>query len=219
MQNDELAPFEQTLEATPTSPILFEIEMGPHLDSLYRNALRLTGNRNDAEDLLQDTYLRAFRFFHQRQTRTNAKAWLFRIMNRLFIDQYRKKARRGEQMSYDNVEEFYLYNRFSEGTLSSAQTFNISNPEDLIVEKIGIEAIQTAISRLPDAFKETVGLAIENFSYQEISDIVQAPMGTVRSRISRGRKLLQRALWEHLAKKKPKTGSLRRVPFCSDASH
>ena len=87
-------------------PGLFEAEMNPHLDALYRNALRLTGNANDAEDLLQDTYLRAYRFFYQYQPGTNAKAWLFRIMNTVFLNDYRRKSRQGETVSYDGLEDF-----------------------------------------------------------------------------------------------------------------
>jgi len=198
-----------TPTARPASPEQFEKEMGPHLDALYRNALRLTGNPNDAEDLVQDTYLRAFRFFHQYQMGTNAKAWLFRIMNTVFLNEYRKKAKQGDQLSYDELEDFYLYNRLSEDSLTSEQSYNTANPEDVIVDKIGVEEIQAAISRLPIEFKETVALAtIEDLSYQEISDILKVPIGTVRSRLSRGRKLLQRALWEFLGKPKPESSPL-----------
>jgi len=186
--------------APPTDPALFEAEMAPHLDSLYRNALRLTGNANDAEDLVQDTYLRAYRFFHQYQPGTNAKAWLFRIMNTVFLNDYRKKARQGETYSYDGLEDFYLYNRLNEATLSGEQTFNTSNPEDVVLERLDIEAIQRAILELPEEFRETVALAtVEGLAYQEISDILGIPIGTVRSRLSRGRKLLQRSLWRILS--------------------
>lgn len=192
MLADEAAP-----QAPATDPALFEAEMAPHLDALYRNALRLTGNSNDAEDLVQDTYLRAYRFFHQYQPGTNAKAWLFRIMNTVFLNDYRKKARQGETYSYDGLEDFYLYNKLNEAALSGEQTFNLSNPEDVVLERLDIEAIQKAIGELPEEFRETVALAtVEGLAYQEISDILGIPIGTVRSRLSRGRKLLQRALWE-----------------------
>jgi RNA polymerase sigma-70 factor (ECF subfamily) len=193
-------PGEGTPEHLPTDPALFEAEMAPHLDALYRNALRLTGNANDAEDLVQDTYLRAFRFFHQYQPGTNAKAWLFRIMNTVFLNDYRKKARQGETYSYDGLEDFYLYNRLNESALSGEQTFNTSNPEDVVLEHLDIEAIQKAIEQLPEEFRETVALAtMEGLAYQEISDILGIPIGTVRSRLSRGRKLLQRMLWRVLS--------------------
>ena len=185
----------------PADPVLFEAEMNPHVDALYRNAMRLTGNSNDAEDLVQDTYLRAYRFFHQYHPGTNAKAWLFRIMNTVFLNDYRKKSRQGDQLSYDELEDFYLYNKLNTESLSNEQSFNTSNPEDIIVERIGIEEIENAIRNLPVEFRETVALAtLEDLAYQEISDVLHIPIGTVRSRLSRGRKLLQRALWQSLGR-------------------
>lgn len=181
----------------PTNPDVFEAEMNPHIDALYRNALRLTGNANDADDLLQDTYLRAYRFFYQYQPGTNAKAWLFRIMNTVFLNDYRKKARQGETISYDGLEDFYLYNRLSEDAgLGHPET---ENPEKAVLEQLDIETIQRAIQALPIEFRDTVALAtLEEMSYQEIADALEIPVGTVRSRLSRGRKLLQKALWEYL---------------------
>lgn len=182
----------------PTDPAIFESEMNPHLDALYRNALRLTGNANDAEDLLQDTYLRAYRFFYQYQPGTNAKAWLFRIMNTVFLNDYRKKARQGETVSYDGLEDFYLYNRLVED-LSGSDHSEVENPEKAVLEQLDIEMIQRAIDALPIEFRETVALAtLEEMSYQEIADTLSIPVGTVRSRLSRGRKLLQKALWDYL---------------------
>ena len=181
-----------------TDTILFESEMNPHLDALYRNAMRLTGNANDAEDLLQDTYLRAYRFFYQYQPGTNAKAWLFRIMNTVFLNEYRRKARQGETVSYDGLEDFYLYNRLVED-FSGNDRPETDNPEKLVLEKLDIEAIERAIAALPVEFRDTVALAtVEEMSYQEIADALSIPVGTVRSRLSRGRKLLQKALWEYL---------------------
>ena len=175
--------------------------MNPHLDALYRNAMRLTGNSNDAEDLLQDTYLRAYRFFYQYQPGTNGKAWLFRIMNTVFLNDYRRKSRQGETVSYDGLEDFYLYNRLTEGGMGSVSGDHseTENPEKAVLEKLDIETITRAIQALPIEFRETVALAtLEELSYQEIADTLEIPVGTVRSRLSRGRKLLQRALWEYL---------------------
>ncbi|MGO8673332.1 MAG: sigma-70 family RNA polymerase sigma factor [Capsulimonadaceae bacterium] len=186
------------LTAPDVDPDLFEAEMNPHLDALYRNALRLTGNANDAEDLLQDTYLRAFRFFHQYQPGTNAKAWLFRIMNTVFLNEYRKKSRQGETVSYDGLEDFYLYNRLVDG-LAGPDRPETENPQKTVMEKLDHEVIQRAIEALPIEFRDTVALAtLEELSYQEIADSLEIPVGTVRSRLSRGRKLLQKALWEYL---------------------
>ena len=198
----EESPSGESLPAAPpppTDPALFELEMNPHLDALYRNALRLTGNANDAEDLLQDTYLRAYRFFYQYQPGTNAKAWLFRIMNTVFLNDYRKKSRQGETVSYDGLEDFYLYNRLSEDSLGGDHP-ETENPEKAVLEKLDIEIIQQAIQALPIEFRDTVALAtVEEMSYQEIADMLEIPVGTVRSRLSRGRKLLQKALWEYLS--------------------
>ena len=202
VKNMAEAPSQSVLEDTephaPVDPELFEQEMNPHLDALYRNALRLVGNPNDAEDLLQETYLRAFRFFHQYQPGTNAKAWLFRIMNTVFLNDYRKKVRQGETVSYDGLEDFYLYNRVVEDAGGAGRP-QIENPQKAVLEQLDIEMIQRAIDALPNEFRDTVALAtLEEMSYQEIADTLEIPVGTVRSRLSRGRKLLQRALWAYL---------------------
>jgi len=184
----------------PTDPALFERETGPHIDALYRNAMRLTGNSNDAEDLVQDTYLRAYRFFYQYHPGTNAKAWLFRIMNTVFLNEYRRKSRQAETVSYDGLEDFYLYNKIAEDSVASPQRQAASNPEDLVLHKLDREAIEEAITRLPLEFRDTVALAtLEGLAYQEISDILHIPIGTVRSRLSRGRRLMQKALWNQLS--------------------
>ena len=184
----------------PTDPVLFESETGPHIDALYRNAVRLTGNSNDAEDLVQDTYLRAYRFFYQYQPGTNAKAWLFRIMNTVFLNDYRKKSRQGDTVSYDGLEDFYLYNKLADDSSASPQQQAATNPQDVVLNRLDREAIETAIGQLPIEFRDTVALAtLEGLAYQEISDILQIPIGTVRSRLSRGRKLLQKALWNQLS--------------------
>jgi len=189
---------EEPAPGAAVDPELFEAEMNPHLDALYRNALRLTGNANDAEDLLQDTYLRAYRFFHQYQPGTNAKAWLFRIMNTVFLNEYRKKSRQGETVSYDGLEDFYLYNRLADD-LAGGDRPEIENPANVVMDKLDQEVIEKAIQALPIEFRDTVALAtLEEMSYQEIADALEIPVGTVRSRLSRGRKILQRALWSYL---------------------
>ena len=201
----------------PTDPVLFESETGPHIDALYRNAVRLTGNSNDAEDLVQDTYLRAYRFFYQYQPGTNAKAWLFRIMNTVFLNDYRKKSRQGDTVSYDGLEDFYLYNKLADDSNASPQHQAATNPQDVVLNRLDREAIEAAIGQLPIEFRDTVALAtLEGLAYQEISDILQIPIGTVRSRLSRGRKLLQKALWNQLSafpeEEEPLDGpSVRRV--------
>lgn len=172
----------------------FEAQMLPHLDALYRTAYSMTKNAGDAEDLVQDTYLRAFQFFHQFQGGTNARAWLFRILTNLYINNYRKKVREPERTSYDDMEDFFLYNRLSD----SQQSGHAVSPEQLVVQQVQIEAIKDAIEKLPEEYRETVVLAdLNEFSYQEISEILDIPIGTVRSRLSRGRRLVQKAIWAY----------------------
>jgi RNA polymerase sigma-70 factor, ECF subfamily len=164
--------------ASPARRRAFEEQMLPHIDALYRTALSMTKNSGDAEDLVQDAYLRAYQFFDQFQGGTNARAWLFRIMTNLYINSYRRRTREPERVSYDELEDFYLYNR-----LSDAQTSGGVSPEESVLQRIQTDAIRLAIERLPDEY------------YQEISEILEIPIGTVRSRLSRGRRLVQKALW------------------------
>ncbi len=171
---------------------LFEQKMLPHLDSLYRAALSMTRNPQDADDLVQDTFVRAFQFIDKFQVGTNARAWLFRILTNLFINRYRRIKREPEKTSYDEMEDFFLYNRLQDAYLSG----KADTPEAAVMGKIQAEAIQEAIQRLPDEYRDTVILAdINELSYQEVSEILEVPIGTVRSRLSRGRRLVQRALW------------------------
>lgn len=172
----------------------FQQQMLPHLDALYRTALSMTKNAGDAEDLVQDTFLRAFQYFEQFQGGTNARAWLFRIMTNLYINAYRRRAREPERVSYDEMEDFYLYNRLQD----AHQSGNAPSPEEVVVQQVQIEAIRAAVDRLPDEYRDTVLLAdLNEFSYQEISEILDIPIGTVRSRLSRGRRLVQKALWAY----------------------
>lgn len=170
--------------------------MLPHLDALYRTALSMTKNAGDADDLVQDTFVRAYQFFDQFQGGTNARAWLFRILTNLYINTYRRRQREPDRVSYDANEDFFLYNRLADAQDSGAG----SSPEIEVVQKMQVEAIREAIDRLPEEYRATVILAdLNEFSYQEISDMLQVPIGTVRSRLSRGRRLVQKALWSYTA--------------------
>ena len=153
-----------------------------HLDALYRAALGMTRDKSNAEDLVQDTFVRAFSFYQQYQGGTNGRAWLFRIMTNLYINSYRKKNREPERVSYDELEDFYLYNRLADAQNRGAGT----TPEIEVVNGIEAEAIREAIDNLPDEYRDTVILAdINEFAYQEISEMLEIPIGTVRSRLSR----------------------------------
>ncbi|MBI3948061.1 MAG: sigma-70 family RNA polymerase sigma factor [Armatimonadetes bacterium] len=181
-------------EADSSARARFKELAVPHLDALYRSALRMTRNEADAEDLVQDTLLRAFQFFHQFQSGSNFRAWVFKILSNTFINQYRRRSRQPETVSYDGGEDFYLYSQLVENRDSEW-----GDPEKLVLNKLQYEDILAAIDRLPDDYRIAVTLSdVEGFSYKEIAEIVGCPIGTVRSRLNRGRRLLQRALWGHL---------------------
>jgi RNA polymerase sigma-70 factor, ECF subfamily len=177
---------------------VFEETAVPHMDAMYRTALRLTRNEKDAEDLLQETFLRAYKSFHQFQLGTNIKAWLFKIMTNLHINRYQKQARRPTKLSYEDLEEFYLYNQLLEKDI----ILNSNNVEEEVLNGFLDTEVKEAIEKLPWEFRVTVILAdIEGFRYQEIADILNCPIGTVRSRLSRGRRLLEKYLWDYVEKR------------------
>ncbi len=168
----------------------FEAEALPLLQGIYSAAFRLTRNAADAEDLVQETFLRAYRGFHQFEPGTNLKAWLYRILTNTFINSYRKKQREPQTDSLDETEDWYLYSRMAErGTEPSA--------EASVIESLPDEDVQEALSSLPDQFRLAVLLAdVEGFSYKEIAEITGVPIGTVMSRLHRGRKALEKRLWD-----------------------
>jgi RNA polymerase sigma-70 factor (ECF subfamily) len=164
-----------------------------HMPALYGAALRMTRKPADAEDLVQETYLRAYRGFEGFTEGTNLKAWLYRILTNTFINTYRAKKRRPQESDVEDVEDLYLYRRL--GGESTAPTGR--SPEDLVMESISEAEVKAAVEELPEQFRMAVLLAdVEGFSYQEIADIMEVPIGTVMSRIHRGRKALQKALFE-----------------------
>lgn len=166
----------------------------PHLDALYRSALRMTRNESDAEDLVQDALLRAFQFFHQFREGTNFRAWLFKILTNTFINQYHRRAREPETVSYEEGEDFFLYNQLVENTDSE-----MGDPEKLVLQKLQMEEILAAIDKLPYDYRMVVTLSdVEGLSYKEIAEVMGSPIGTVRSRLNRARHMLQRNLWGYL---------------------
>ncbi len=163
------------------------------MPSLYSAALRMTRNPSDAEDLVQETYLKAYRAFGSFEQGTNLKAWLYRILTNTFINAYRSKKRRPEQTELEDVEDLYLYRRL--GGLEAAQASR--SAEDDVLDLFTESEIKDAIEALPEQFRLAVLLAdVEGFSYKEISDILDIPIGTVMSRLHRGRKALQKTLYE-----------------------
>ena len=160
----------------------FEEQASPFMSALYAAALRMTRNPSDAEDLVQETYLRAYRGFGGFREGTNLKAWLYRILTNTFINQYRAKKRRPDQVDLDDVEDFYIFRRL--GGLEAADAERTAETE--------------ALESIPEQFRMAVILAdIEGFSYKEIADILDVPIGTVMSRIHRGRRQLQKLLWDY----------------------
>ena len=166
----------------------------PFMDSLYSAALRMTRNPADAEDLVQETYLRAYRGFGGFQEGTNLKAWLYRILTNTFINTYRAKKRRPDETEMEEVEDLYLYRRL--GGLEAAAMGR--SAEDELMDWFTDAEVKEAIVSLPEAFRLAVLLAdVEGFSYREIADILEIPIGTVMSRLHRGRKSLQRRLYDY----------------------
>lgn len=164
----------------------------PHADSLYNFAFRMTHNRRDAEDLVQDTFMRAFRFFHRFETGTNIRAWLFRILKNTYINNYRKVQRTPDQVDWAQVEDFY------DSVTPDDLRKRHKNPEELLLEKSVDGRVEEAVADLPPEYRVVVLLNfMEDMSYREIAEILEIPMGTVMSRLHRGRKILQQKLRDY----------------------
>jgi RNA polymerase sigma-70 factor (ECF subfamily) len=168
----------------------FEAEALPLLPGMYSAAYRLTRNAADAEDLIQETFLRAYRAYHQFEPGTNLKAWLYRILTNSFINSYRKKQREPQTVSDEEVQDWYLYSKMAEDGMEPSA-------EAAVLESLPDEDVQEALSSLPEQFRMAVLLAdVEGFSYKEIAEIMGVPIGTVMSRLHRGRKALEKRLWD-----------------------
>lgn len=170
----------------------FEAEALRHLDALYRTALRMTRSEADAEDLVQETYIRAFRFRDQFTLGTNMKAWLFRILTNTFINTYRRKTAQPEVTDLDGIDEFSLYRRMADDRAASTSP----DPEAELLNSVVDTEVTDALEALPEKFRTTVLLDVEGFSYKEIAEMLAIPIGTVMSRLHRGRKFLQKRLYD-----------------------
>ncbi|HET6849477.1 MAG TPA: sigma-70 family RNA polymerase sigma factor [Gaiellales bacterium] len=164
----------------------FEEEALAHADQLYRIALRLSGSQQSAEELVQETYLRAFRSWRSYRPGSNLAAWLATILRNAFLDEARRQQRRPAQESFEDTTEYYLYNQLAGPT---------GEPQEAVLNRLAGSAIVDALADVPPAFREVVVLVdIGDFSYQEAADILGVPIGTVMSRLHRGRRALKQAL-------------------------
>ena len=171
----------------------FEAELQPILDKSYAVAYRLTGNRDDAQDLVQDAAIQAFRAFDSYQSGTNFKAWFTRILVNRFLNLRRAAQRRPQTVSIDEAEDFFLYQQAKNRKMLGRG----SDPAAALTAKIDRQLISDALLELPPEFRAVATLyLIESYSYEEIARLLDVPIGTVRSRLHRGRKLLQQSLWE-----------------------
>jgi RNA polymerase sigma-70 factor (ECF subfamily) len=165
-----------------------------HMDSLYTAALRMTRNPSDAEDLIQETYLKAYRGFDGYQDGTNVRAWLYKILTNTYINSYRSAQRRPKTTGMDNIEDLYLFKKVKEGFIAN----NGRSAEEEVLESFTDVEVKEAIESLPESFRIAVLLSdVEGFSYKEIAEITGVPTGTVMSRIYRGRKAIQKSLHDY----------------------
>ncbi len=171
------------MNSTQSKQSLFEQEALPHMNALYSFAVRLCRDRDDASDLLQETFLKGFRFFDKFESGTNCKAWLFRILKNTYINQYRKDKKEPDTIEYDTIEEFYDLIR-SESTEST-------DLQKRIFDNLLDDEISIALDSLPESFRTAIILCdLEGMTYEEISEILECPIGTVRSRLHRARNIL-----------------------------
>lgn len=171
----------------------FEAELQPILDKAYAVAYRLAGNRDDAQDLVQDAAIQAFRAFDNYEKGTNFKAWFTRILVNRFLNLRRAAERRPQTVSIDEAEDFFLFQQAKNRKMLSRG----SDPAAALTAKIDRQLIADALLELPPEFRAVATLyLIEDYSYEEIARVLEVPIGTVRSRLHRGRKLLQKSLWE-----------------------
>jgi len=172
----------------------FADEAMQYAPQLYSAAMRMTRNRADAEDLVQEAYLKGFRSFHTFKEGTNLRAWLFRILTNTYINKYRKKQRSFDESDLGDIEDLYLYKRM--GTFEDPSIGR--SAEESLMQMLPDDEVKQALENLPENFRMPVILAdVQGFAYKEIAEILEIPIGTVMSRLHRGRKQMQKALHDY----------------------
>lgn len=190
----KLLPF--SLNRKNTLKAEFEKVALPHLSHLYTAAFYLSRNESEAEDLVQEVYLRAFRFFHKFTPGTNCKAWLLTILRNLFINRYRERKREPDMVDLEKIDQAY------ESLMAQHENSEKNNPENLFFFRLMDHEVQEALKELPEEYRTTVILVdVEELSYEEAAEVMECAVGTVRSRLSRGRKMLQVSLRDYASER------------------